>query len=173
MATVKLQINSVDANGDDYTTNVNYVSPAISDGVAVEFARQCLSFSSNTLKSVNKVITEDISNAEYFPYTLTANPSTIELTQTGSDNAVTSTFTFNAGLDSDTVTLHQIVTTGTGISVGSKTYNWNDGTVIIPFYTTSSVNKTSQTEFYLRNKQTSKKLSNSLTITVNINTGES
>lgn len=64
---IKLQIISNDTNGNEVTTNVNYIAPSVNDGTMVEFARQIMSFSSNTITNVYKVTTEDISTAEFIP----------------------------------------------------------------------------------------------------------
>lgn len=64
MATVKMQIISADTNNNKITTNVPYISPNASNANINLFAQKLMQFSRNTLISVYKITTEDVTNEE-------------------------------------------------------------------------------------------------------------
>lgn len=61
---VTLKITSQDGARNEMTTNVNYVNPNTTNATLKEFATELFNLSNNTLLTVNKVVTEDITNAE-------------------------------------------------------------------------------------------------------------
>lgn len=64
MATsVSLKITSVTPTLDEVTTNVSYINPNATDAVLNEFATELFRHSDNTLQTVTKVKSDDITNA--------------------------------------------------------------------------------------------------------------
>lgn len=59
---VTLKITSLDPNTDEVTTNIGYINPNATDAVLNEFATKLFSHSDNTLQTVNKVTTDNITN---------------------------------------------------------------------------------------------------------------
>lgn len=64
MATVKLQMSSVDVNDNRIITNVGYINPSATDADIKLFAQKLMAFSNNSLTNVYKVITDDITDVE-------------------------------------------------------------------------------------------------------------
>lgn len=57
-----LKITSLTATLDEVTTNISYINPNATDAVLNEFATELFSHSDNTLQTVNKVTTDNITN---------------------------------------------------------------------------------------------------------------
>lgn len=61
---VTLKITSQDSARNEMTTNVNYINPNATDATLREFADELFTLSNNTVLTVSKTVTEDITNAE-------------------------------------------------------------------------------------------------------------
>lgn len=65
MATsVSLKITSLSPTNNEVTTNVGYINPNATDAVLNEFATELFRHSDNTLQTVTKVKSDDITNAQ-------------------------------------------------------------------------------------------------------------
>lgn len=65
MATsVSLKITSLSPTNNEVTTNVSYINPNATDAVLNEFATELFKHSDNTLQTVTKVKSDDITNAQ-------------------------------------------------------------------------------------------------------------
>lgn len=57
---VKLQINMVDANGNNLKENIGYVNPNATDAKLYELARKFCSLTTNSFVSVDKIVTTSL-----------------------------------------------------------------------------------------------------------------
>lgn len=57
---VKLQINMVDANGNNLKENIGYVNPSATDAKLYELARKFCSLTTNSFVSVDKIVTTSL-----------------------------------------------------------------------------------------------------------------
>lgn len=60
---LKLELLSVDTNGDDIKTTIGYCNPNASDELLKEFGQKLNAFTTNTFKGIRKVETDDITDA--------------------------------------------------------------------------------------------------------------
>lgn len=106
---VKLVMKSTSLNNESISTTIGYVNPNADNGLLKEFAQKLNDFTTNTFTEITKVTTDDISNEEYYPYSLEVDPTEIIFTDT---EAVTVTITLPDSMPDD------IVTAG-GVTIGS------------------------------------------------------
>ena len=106
---VKLVMKSTDANGTSISTTIGYVNPNADDGVLKAFAQKLNEFTTNSFAGITKVTTDDIFNAEYFPYTLDIDPT--EITFSDTTTTVTVTVTLPDDIPDDVVS-------STGLTIG-------------------------------------------------------
>lgn len=106
---VKLVMKSSDTNGNSISTTIGYVNPNADDGVLKAFAEKLNAFTTNNFVGITKVTTDDIFNAEYFPYRMDVDPT--EITFSDTTTTVTVTVTLPDSIPDDVVE-------SAGISIG-------------------------------------------------------
>lgn len=116
MATVgtKLTIESTSVNGKSSTLNVGYINPNVTDGTLKTFADKLFSFSTNNVKGVYRVTTENITDASED----TPTPEIDSGTYTYQLNAVDQVFNINSTNSSVTLTMSTTAT-------NSEEVDWN------------------------------------------------